>query len=155
MWDMDLNVLNTALGALVMLLCVTGCTPNPVGEAPIDVKLYQNWELQPGDTVAGYSVMGGLGDLSIALKGNKVYAPYEGRLQPNKPGCVMFSSTDVPNYLLRLCGMKNPNFGLRKAGEAMGTADALQFALLNKRPDGLWALVEPSKQILQQMLQLR
>ena len=155
MWDMDLNVLNTALGALVMLLCVTGCTPNPVAEAPIDVKLYQNWELQPGDTVAGYSVMGGLGDLSIALNGNKVYAPYEGRLQPNKPGCVMFSSTDVPNYLLRLCGMKNPNFGLRKAGEAMGTADALQFALLNKRPDGLWALVEPSKQILQQMLQLR
>ncbi len=155
MWDMDLNVLNTALGALVMLLCVTGCTPEPVAEAPIDVKLYQNWELQPGDTVAGYSVMGGLGDLSIALKGNKVYAPYEGRLQPNKPGCVMFSSTDVPNYLLRLCGMKNPNFGLRQAGEAMGTADALQFALLNKRPDGLWALVEPSKQILQQMLQLR
>ena len=155
MWDMDLNVLNTALGALVMLLCVTGCTPKPVAEVPIDVKLYQNWELQPGDTVAGYSVMGGLGDLSIALKGNKVYAPYEGRLQPNKPGCVMFSSTDVPNYLLRLCGMKNPNFGLCQAGEAMGTADALQFALLNKRPDGLWALVEPSKQILQQMLQLR
>lgn len=155
MWDMDLNVLNTTLAALVMLLCVTSCTPKPATEAPLDVKLYQNWELQPGDTVAGYWVMGGLGDLSIALKGNQVYAPYEGRLQPNKPGCVMFSSTDVPNYLLRLCGVKNPNLGRRKAGEALGTADALQFALLNKRSDGLWAMVEPSKQILQQMLQPR
>jgi hypothetical protein len=99
--------------------------------------------------------MGGLGDLSIALKGNTIYAPYEGRVQPNQQGCVMFSSADVPNYLLRLCGVKNPNFGLRKEGEVIGTADALQFALLNKRPDGLWALVEPSKKILEQMLQPR
>jgi hypothetical protein len=155
MWDMDSNVLNTALAALVMLLCITSCTPKPGADAPIDVPLYQNWELQPGDTVAGYSVLGGLGDLSIALKGNKVYAPYEGRVQPNKQGCVMFSSADVPNYLLRLCGLKNPSFGLHKAGEAIGTADALHFAVLNKRPDGRWALVEPSKKILEQMLQSR
>jgi hypothetical protein len=67
----------------------------------------------------------------------------------------MFSSADVPNYLLRLCGLKKPKFGARRAGEAIGTADALEFALLNKRPDGLWALVEPSKQILEQMLQAR
>jgi hypothetical protein len=155
MWDMDLNVLNTALTALVMLFCVAGCTSKPVTEAPLDVRLYQTWELQPGDSIAGYSVSGGLGDISIALKGNKVYAPYDGRLQPNKQGCVMFSSTDVPNYLLRLCGLNNPKFGLRTTGEAIGTADNLQFAVLNKRSDGLWALVEPSKQILQQMLQPR
>jgi len=155
MWDMDLNVLNAALASLVVLLFVAGCTPKPVPEAPIEVQIYQNWELQPGDVVAGYSVIGGLGDISIALKGNAVYAPYDGRVQPNKSGCVVFSSADVPNYLLRLCGMKNPKFGPRKAGEAIGTADALQFALLNKRPDGLWALVEPSKRILEQMLQPR
>ena len=153
MWDMDLNVLNAALAALVVLLFVASCTPKPVAEAPIDVQIYQNWELQPGDVVAGYSVMGGLGDISIALNGNTVYAPYDGRVQPNKLGCVIFSSTEVPNYLLRLCGVKHPNFGPRKAGEAIGTADALQFALLTKRPDNRWALIEPSKKILEQMLQ--
>lgn len=153
MWDMDLNVLNTALTALVMLFCVAGCTPRPAAEAPLDVQTYQNWELQPGDAVAGYKVLGGLGDLTLNVKGNAVYAPYDGRLQPNKAGCVMFSSTDVPNYLLRLCGLKNRKYGSHKAGEKIGTADTLEFAVLNKRPDGLWALVEPSKQILQQMLQ--
>lgn len=151
MWDMDLSVLNL-LGTGVILLGVAGCTPQPVTEQPLDVQLFQSWELQAGDTVAGYRVTGGLGDISIALKGNSIYAPYAGRLQPNKPGCVMFSSADVPNYLLRLCGVKNPQFGLKKAGEAIGTAETLQFALLNKRADGKWALVEPSKQILQQML---
>jgi len=155
MWDMDSNVLKCALGALVMLLFVTGCTPEPVEEPPIDVQIYQNWELQPGDVVAGYPVRGGLGDLSIALQGNTIYAPYEGRVQPYKKGCVVFSSADVPNYLLRLCGVKKPHFGPRRAGDAIATADALEFALLNKRPDGLWALVEPSKKILEQMLQPR
>jgi hypothetical protein len=155
MWDMDLNALNTALAALVMLFCVAGCSPKPVAEAPIDVPIYQTWELQPGETVAGYPVLGSLGDLSIAVKGNNIYAPYEGRVQPHKKGCVMFSSMDVPNYLLRLCGLNNPKYGLRKTGEAIGTAEALQFALLNKRADGRWALVEPSKKILEQMLQPR
>jgi hypothetical protein len=155
MWDMDLSVLKAVVATSLLLLGVASCTPQPVDEPPLDVQLFQSWELQPGDTVAGYRVTGGLGDISIALKGNSIYAPYEGRLQPNKPGCVMFSSADVPNYLLRLCGVKNPQFGLRKAGVAIGTAEALQFALLNKRADGKWALVEPSKQILQQMLQPR
>lgn len=154
MWDMDLSVLNL-LATGMLLLSVAGCTPQPVTEQPLDVQLFQSWELQAGDTVAGYRVKGGLGDLSIALDSNSIYAPYTGRLQPNKPGCVMFSSADVPNYLLRLCGVKNPQFGIRNAGEAIGTAEILQFALLNKRADGKWALVEPSKQILQQMLQPR
>lgn len=155
MWDMDLSALNTALAMVMMLVAIASCTPKPVPEQPIDVPLYQNWELQPGDVVAGYSVTGGLGDLSVEVKGNAVYAPYEGRLQPHKTDCVLFSSTDVPNYLLRLCGLQKPAFGVRQAGESLGTADILQFAVLNKRPDGLWALVEPSKQLLQQMLQAR
>lgn len=155
MWDMDLSALNAVLATGTILLAIAGCTPQPVTEQPLDVQLYQNWELQPGDVVAGYRVTGGLGDISITLKDNSIYAPYEGRLQPNKAGCVVFSSADVPNYLLRLCGVKNPRFGSRQAGEAIGTAKTLQFALLNKRSDGQWALVEPSKQMLQQMLQPR
>ena len=155
MWDMDLSALNTALTMVMVMLAIASCTPKPVTEQPLDVPLYQNWELQPGDVVAGYPVTGGLGDLSVDVKGNTVYAPYAGRLQPHKTDCVVFSSADVPNYLLRLCGLKKPAFGVRQAGEAIGTADVLQFAVLNKRPDGLWALVEPSKQLLQQMLQAR
>lgn len=155
MWDMDLSVINAALTVFAVMFAIAGCTPQPIVEQPLDVPLYQKWELQSGDVVAGYPVKGSLGDISIALNGNKIYAPYDGRLQPNKPGCVVFSSTDVPNYLLRLCGVKQPQFGQRQTGEAIGTADSLQFAVLNKRSDGLWALVEPSKQILQQMLQPR
>lgn len=154
MWDMGLSAINTLLAVAIVLFATLGCTPKPVTEPALDVKLYQTWELQTGDTVAGYPVMGSLGDISIALKG-KIYAPYDGRVQPNKPGCVMFSSTDVPNYLLRLCGVNKAQFGQRRAGEAIATADTLQFAVLNKRSDGLWALVEPSKRILEQMLQPR
>ncbi len=155
MWDMDLSVFNAALAVVVAMLAIAGCTPQPTVEQPLDVPLYQTWELQRGDTVAGYPVTGGLGDLAIALKGNTIYAPYEGRVQPHKPGCVVFSGSDVPNYLLRLCGVRNPQFGKRRAGEAIATATTLQFAVLNKRSDGLWAFVEPSKQLLQQMLQPR
>lgn len=155
MWDMDSNVLKTIVAAVTMLFVSVGCTSQPVAETPIDMKLYQTWELQPGERISGYPVTGGLGDISIAIHGDTVYAPYDGRVQPHSSGCVFFSSTDVPNYLLRLCGVKNPQLGPRLAGEAIGKADNLQFAVLNKRPDGLWALVEPSKQILQQMLQRR
>lgn len=155
MWDMDLSAINSAIAVVLAVLAITGCTPQSVIEQPLDVQLYQKWELQQGDTAAGYPVTGSLGDISIALKGNKIYAPYQGRLQPNKPGCVIFSSTDVPNYLLRLCGVNKPRFGQRQTGEEIGTAETLQFAVLNKRSDGLWALVEPSRKILEQMLQPR
>lgn len=156
MWDMDSSVLNAAFTMVVVaLLALAGCGPQRVTEPPVDVPLYQSWELQPGDAIAGHQVLGGLGDISIALDGNTVYAPYEGRVQPYQGGCVMFSSTDVPNYLLRLCGLNAPKYGPKETGEALGRGDVLQFAVLNKRPDGKWALVEPSKQILEQMLQAR
>lgn len=67
MWDMDLSVLNV-LTTTALLLCVASCTPQPVAEQPLDVQLFQSWELQTGDAVAGYRVTGGLGDISIALR---------------------------------------------------------------------------------------
>ncbi len=155
MWDMDLSGINASLAVVVALLALGGCTLKPVVEQPLDVRLYQNWELQAGDVVAGYPVTGGLGDISIALNGNTIYAPYDGRVQPNKPSCVVFSSPDVPNYLLRLCGVNKSQLGQRQAGEAIATANTLQFAVLNKRADGLWALVEPSKRLVEQILQPR
>jgi hypothetical protein len=151
MWDMDSNVLRK--GVALVLLAIAGCTQKPPLEAPREIKLYQNWELQPGDMVAGREVLSGLGDLTIALKGNSIYAPFDGRLQPHKPNCVIFSSEEVPVYLFRLCGLRSPNYGFRRAGEAIGSAQELQFAVLTRRSDGQWALVEPSKKIIEQMLQ--
>ena len=152
MLDMDLSALNCFVIVAVLLLATAGCSSKQTKEAALNLQLYQTWELQAGDVVAGYTVLGGLGDLSIALKGKAVYAPYDGRLRPQQAGCTIFSSEDVPHYLLRLCGLQKPRLGPHQSGEILGTAKTLQLAVLNKRPDGLWALVEPSKQILKQML---
>ncbi len=141
------------LGVTVMLLFAQGCTRSPMPEAPRELQFYQNWELQPGDVVAGHTVASSLGDVSIAMKGNTVYAPFDGRLQPNKADCVIFSSEDVPAYLFRLCGLKSPHYGFRRTGEAIGKGNELHFGVLNQQPDGRWAMVEPSKKLLEQMLQ--
>ncbi|NER32574.1 MAG: hypothetical protein F6J93_00585 [Oscillatoria sp. SIO1A7] len=151
---MDLNVFSTAVTAvLVGLLAMFGCAPEPVLEKPRTVQLQQNWEAQPGDDLAGHRIVGGLGDIAIALKGNKtVYAPTDGRLQPNSPECAIFSSEELPIYLFRFCGLKNPQWGKRRAGEKLGQSDILSFAVLNRRPDGKWAFVEPSMSIIETIL---
>lgn len=153
MWDMDLNGFSVVVALVVTLLTAIGCTPQPPAETPRTLQLQQSWELQPGDFVAGHSVTGGLGDIAIALQGNAVYAPLDGRLQPHNSACVIFSSAELPIYLFRLCGLKNPKFGQRHTGEKLGVSDTLNLALLNRRPDAKWAFVEPSQQILERMLQ--
>lgn len=152
MWAMGSNVINWVL-AVVLLLTVVSCTPQHPTDAPREVQLSQKWELQPGDVVGGHQVQGSLGDISIALRGDAVYAPYAGRVQPHKPECVIFSSEEVPNYLFRLCGISKAFFGSKRAGEIIGTGDIVQIALLNKQRNGRWAMVEPSKKIIQKMLQ--
>jgi hypothetical protein len=98
-------------------------------------------------------VAGSLGDISIQLDGAKVYAPFDGLVQPNNVGeCVIFSSPDVPAYLFRLCGMSRPRLGEIKQGRAIGSANYLQFAALRRQPDGKWAMVEPASDILQRTL---
>lgn len=136
-----------------ILLLSVSCSRQTLPESPREIQLYQNWELQPGDVVAGHAVVSGLGDVSIALKGDVVYAPFDGRVQPNIANCVVFSSEEVPTYLFRLCGLKSPHFGFRRKGAVMGKGNELHFAVLNQQPDGRWAMVEPSKKILEQMLQ--
>lgn len=135
----------------VALLIATGCTQQPA-EPPRELTLYQSWELQPGDELAGHQILGGLGDISLALNGDAIYAPFDGKVQPHKPTCVIFSSEELPVYLFRLCGLSSPKFGPRSAGEPIATGNDLRFALLNKQPDGRWAMVEPSKKIIEQML---
>jgi hypothetical protein len=137
---------------LVPLVLSAGCQPQPMTTSAIEVPLYQKWELQPGDTIAGYTVTGGLGDISIVLNGNPVFAPYDGETYADKRGCLYFSTPHVPAYLFRLCGLRSPTVGALHQGQAIGKADILQFAALRKQPDRTWAIVEPDKLLLQRTL---
>ncbi len=139
-----------SLGAMLLL---TACNPFPEAEPSRDIKLHQQWQLQPGDRIGNYPVLGGLGDISIGLNRQSVYAPFRGRAQPSQAACVLFSSPDVPAYLFRFCGLENPRLGPVSAGDRLGRAQTLQFATLRKQPNGTWAMVEPSRQILERILQ--
>ena len=137
------------LGLLALLL--TACS-RPADEPVRVLQIQQQWQLQPGDLIAGHRVMGSLGDISIELNGDAVYAPVDGRIQPNKANCVVFEGAEIPAYVFRLCGLDRPKLGIVQQGDAIGSGDALQFATLRRQPDGKWAMVEPSVQILEQTL---
>ncbi len=131
---------------------LVACMAKPPQEPPLDIRLYQKWQLQPGDTIAGHEVVSGLGNISIALQGQSVYAPFNGKTQRDRRGCVLFSSPEVPGYLFRLCGLKPSKWGSVRSKEALGSGNLLQFAALRKQPDNSWAIVEPSKVMLEQTL---
>lgn len=163
MWDSAListhNPTRILLVRLLTLLLfilgmgmVGGCTPATRPDPVLELQLLQRWQLQPGDTLGGYSILGGLGDISIALNGQSVYAPFDGKTQWDTRKCIIFSSPDVPAYLFRLCGLSQPRLGPIAQGEAIGTAAILQFATLRKQADNRWAMVEPSTDIVQRAL---
>ncbi len=133
-------------------LFLSSCASQPADPPPIDLQLFQKWQLQPGDTIAGYTVLGGLGDISIALRGSPAYAPFDGEAQIDKRGCVFFSTAEIPAYKFRFCGLNAPHLGQLRQGETIGKGDTMQFAALRKQPDGTWAIVEPAKGILERTL---
>lgn len=123
-----------------LLLSVTGgmlgCgQPNP--DIPSrKVTLYQEWALQPGDQLGGYRVQSGLGDVAIDLQGNRIFMPFDGQVQPaegNGHLCVILSSPDVPAYLFRLCGVKQPRLGDRNQGDWIGHGDMVAFATMRRQ----------------------
>lgn len=116
------------------------------------IELVQEWALQPGDSIEGYTIAGGLGDISIVLAGGTVQTPLPGQVQPTERGCVIFSSDQLPAYLFRLCGLKQPRLGDMRQGEVIGTADYVQVATLRKQPNGKWAFVETSSEMLSKVL---
>jgi hypothetical protein len=131
---------------------LTGCQP-PSQPAPRVLNLQQQWELEPGDTIAGHLITGGLGDISIDLQGQRLYAPFAGDLEPTpQPQCVIYSTPEVPAYLFRFCGLRHPRLGTLKAGQVIGSGRYLQFATLRRQPEGTWIIVEPSTGILEQAL---
>lgn len=133
-------------------LSLTGCQP-PSQPAPRVLNLQQQWELEPGDTIAGHLITGGLGDISIDLQGQRLYAPFAGDLEPTpQPQCVIYSTPEVPAYLFRFCGLRHPRLGTLKAGQVIGSGRYLQFATLRRQPEGTWIIVEPSTGILEQAL---
>jgi hypothetical protein len=141
------------MGWLALLL-VAGCNRFGASEPVRSLQVQQNWELQPGDTVAGYRIAGSLGDVSVELNGGTVYAPFDGKVQPNDiQGCLIYSSPEIPAYLFRLCGLRSPKLGDVKQGDAIGNGNYLQFAALRRQPEGTWAIVEPASDILERALQ--
>lgn len=147
-WDW---VIKQGLG-ITIALAITSCSTPTSTEQPRTIQIQQSWQLQPGDTVGKYQVAAGLGDISIELNGGKVYAPFDGRVQPNIRDCVLFSSPDVPAYLFRMCGLKQPRLGQVKQGNVIGSGKFLHFATLRKLPEGTWTIVEPSRSILEKLL---
>ena len=137
---------------IVFISCLSGCNPPPQPPPLVEIKLYQNWELKAGDRVGGYEITGGLGDISIALQGRSIYAPFNGDTQLDKRRCVYFESREVPSYKLRFCGVQPLKIGTVRQGDAIGSGDTLQFAALRKQPNGTWAIVEPSKTIVEKTL---
>lgn len=154
---MDTNTFNCRRpifsAAFFLLIFLAGCGSQRTSEAPKQFPMTQNWELKPGDIIANHKILGGLGDISIALKGKNLYAPYNGRVQPHNSQCVVFSSEEVSAYLFRICGLQSTQFGSRSRGETMGKGEQVHIALLNKQADGKWAMVEPSREIIEQMLE--
>lgn len=138
---------------IALLFILTGCNTSSKQSTPVEIDLYQQWQLQPGDTIAGRTVTGGLGDVSIDLAGESIYAPFNGRIQPTKADCYVFSSAEVPGYMFRLCGISPRKQGDLSQGEEIGSGEHLEFAALRKQADGKWAIVEPSRDILERTLQ--
>jgi len=144
--------IKAAFGLLLAVVLLAGCDRGSNSNDTIDLKLYQKWQLQPGDSIGGYSVVSGLGDISIALNGKSVYSPFNGRSQKDPRNCLIFSSPDVPAYLFRLCGLSDLRLGQTNQGDALGNGSLVQVATLRKQPDGTWAIVEPSKPIIERIL---
>lgn len=139
-------------GLALALLMLSACDRASQTPETINLNIYQKWQLQPGDKIAGFPVVSGLGDVSIELNGKSVYAPFEGQAQKDQRNCLIFSSADVPAYLFRLCGISNPRLGDSNQGDSLGSGAVLHFATLRKQPDGTWAIVEPSKPMIERIL---
>ncbi|MEM6518183.1 MAG: hypothetical protein AAF722_02500 [Cyanobacteria bacterium P01_C01_bin.70] len=145
--------------SLLLLCCLLGTTLSSCQKdaiaAPRSVALDQSWDLSLGNVVEGFRVVAGLGDVTVYLQGSRVRAPFEGNveLSADGPDCIFFSSPEVPAYLFRFCGIMRPKAGEVKVGESLGRAQYLHFATMRRQPEGTWAIVEPSTNVLERSLQ--
>lgn len=146
------KVLRRVLTVSCWVLLASGCAQSE-SSVVREVPIQQTWELEPGQQIGDHRIAGGLGDISIEMRGDRIYAPFDGELQPNDvPDCYVFSSPEVPAYIFRLCGLDRPQLGAVAQGSALGSADFLGFATLRRQPDGHWTMVEPASDVLQRIL---
>ena len=141
-------------GGLALSSALTGCRNQAIANAR-RVAIEQSWELSPGDSIEGFAIAAGLGDISIYMRGESVHAPFQGDVELAASGenCIFFSSPEVPAYLFRYCGLKRPQLGSVQAGQSIGHASFLHFATLRRQPEGTWVIVEPSTNVLERSLE--
>lgn len=132
------------------------------------IELKKVWEIQAGQSIAGHRVVSSLGDVSLEFKG-AIAAPAMGVVERNfvlvsdrtlirtPPDCIIFSSPQMPAYLLKLCGLKQYHLGTVNQGFPIGkTSGYLQMSLLSFRKDenqvSQWIYVSPSPKLIEKLL---
>lgn len=154
-----LSLLSSLLSGLLL-----SCGKPPADHA-VTIQVFQDWQLKPGDQIAGYAVVGGLGDIAIDIRGGALYAPFPGEARQDKQGCLFYSSAELPAYRFRLCGvygggwlgryiprLNRLRLGSVAQGDTLGHANIVHFATLRKQPNGQWAIVEPDKTLIKRLL---
>ncbi|MEL6553501.1 MAG: hypothetical protein AAFQ63_08590 [Cyanobacteria bacterium J06621_11] len=137
---------------LIGIVLLSSCSAQSASP-PRAITLQQQWTLNPGDEVAGHPVTGSLGDISLALGGKQIYAPFDGELEVSEQSaCTLYSTPEIPAYLFRLCGLSKVKHGQIEAGKPMGKGNYLSFATLRRQPDGTWIIVEPARDVLEKSL---
>lgn len=139
-------------------------------DSPIikQIELKKVWEIQAGQLIAGHRVVSGLGDISLEFKG-AIAAPAMGIVERNfvlvsdrtliktPSDCILFSSPQMPGYLLKVCGLKQRHLGIVNQGVSIGKTNGyLHLSLLSFRKDenqvSKWIYVSPSSKLIEKLL---
>lgn len=132
------------------------------------IEIKRVWQIQAGEYISGHRVIGGLGDISLEYDGS-VKAPVAGvvdsefvlvsdsDLIAGTRDCVIFSSPQIPAYLLKICGLTERNIGPVDYDSPIGKADgSLHLSLLSFRKDANqtsnWIYVSPSSKLIEQLV---
>lgn len=125
-------------------------------------------DIESGEVIAGQRVIGGLGDISLKFNGS-VKAPVTGvvdsefvlvtedNLIDSTRDCIIFSSAQMPAYLLKICGLTGRNLGAVDRGSPIGeTGGKLHISLLSFRQvdnqTKKWIYVSPSKTLIEKLV---
>jgi len=109
-----------------------------------------------------------LGDISLEFKGI-VKAPLAGLVESEfvlvtkedliagTKDCIIFSSPQMPAYLLKICGLTGRNLGSVDRGSPIGeTSGKLHISLLSFRKvanqTNKWIYVSPSKTLIEKLV---
>ena len=145
----------------------TARSPHSVRE----IELQNTWGVKAGDSIEGYFIASGLGDISLAMKG-KVIAPIDGNVEENfvlisdgslirgPSDCIIFSSPQLPAYLIKLCGLASRNLEQVEGGKPIGKTNGyLHISLFSYRPNqesgAIWVYVPPSPQLIESLVAAR